>query len=684
MARKRNSGPTPRPPSTGPRGVAGAGQSPDPRVFAAIKEAIYLLERGDVQKGIQVVEQGMRIAPDDPDLLHLAGQVSLSQGQRVQGRRLVERAIRQAPKTPQFHLTLGSAHFVEGGLDAALKAFRQALRLAPNLADAHTNVGIALSRKGLADQAMKAFENAARLEPENPQVHMNLAVCHMELRNANKAVSAIRLVESLVDKPGAEFLYEIGNIYRGIGSYLEAQEYYRRSLEMNAKSPVVQYALGEVLLGAGEHDGALKVFSLAQQLGYAKGAVKLAMARCHMGREEVGEAGRLLSEVLDAGDDVALMNKVAVQYSYIGDFEAQANCIKRILQLDPGNKEALIGLVSVSGKELQGNEIAQLKRMVNDKSIDAKVRSRIGFALGDYYRLAKSYEDSFSYYRLGNQLKGYYFDAARYKSWIEKIEATFTESFFSDRASWGHDSQMPVLIVGMPRSGTTLTEQILSAHPDIHGAGECGMVPGLSEVGELPSPNFRRSPELAEAVSEEDVIRHANAYLHRMQGLASSGQRFVTNKVPHNFEHLGLFAMLFPRAPIIHVERDPRDTLLSIYCIDFRDVHDYAYNLSDLGHYYRLYKRLVGHWLKVIPNPVYSLRYEELVKDVDGQSNALAEFVGVDFDERMLRFFEQERSVNTASLRQVRQPVYSSSVARWKPYERHLKPLFDALDQPNR
>jgi hypothetical protein len=243
------------------------------------------------------------------------------------------------------------------------------------------------------------------------------------------------------------------------------------------------------------------------------------------------------------------------------------------------------------------------------------------------------------------------------------------------RASWGSRSRLPVLIVGLPRSGTTLTEQILSSHPAVYGAGEYGTVSGLADL-----PDFLLDPEATAGLQADEIGRHAATYLDRMQSLASQGESFVTNKLPHNFQQMGVFGLLFPEAPIVHIQRDPRDNLLSIYFQDFAGFHDYAYDLRSLGHYYALYKRLTDHWLRVIPNPVFSLQYEELVGDLPGKTRELADFVGLDWDERMLRFHEQEREVRTASKWQVRQPLYTTSVARWKPYEKQLKPLFDLLD----
>jgi tetratricopeptide (TPR) repeat protein len=459
-----------------------------------------------------------------------------------------------------------------------------------------------------------------------------------------------------------------------------AEQYYRRALEEQPDAAQIWYALGDVLAQAGDHGPALEALAKALAHGFDFTAVKLRMARALSSRGDLEDAKALLAEAFEsAGDTVGFLGKIAEEYTLIGDFASQERCLNKVLELQPENVAAFSGLALAPGRKLTEADAARLRRMADDKKIDSEIRTGIGFALGNFHRHLKEYDDSFRYYRLGNRLKGYSFDRAGYTQWITRMEKIFTRSFYEERASWGSGSRMPVLIVGMPRSGTTLTEQILSAHPDIFGAGEHGTVAALSAVADLPEPDFRVRPELASSMTEEVVARHAESYLAKMRALAAGGERFVTNKLPHNFQQLGLFGMLFPDAPVVHIKRDPRDNLLSIYFQNFAGYHDYAYDLKTLGYYYRLYERLMDHWLDVIPNPVYSLQYEDLVADLPARAREMADFIGLEWDEHMVRFYENERLVQTASKWQVRQPLYKTSVARWKPYERHLKPMLDAL-----
>lgn len=646
----------------------------------AAQAAAEQLNRGDVRGASMTIEQGLRNSPNHPDLLHLGGQAALYQGDVSRGRELIRRAIKVAPKIALYHYNLGNVLFAGGDLDGALKCFRQAVRIDPGFVDAFTNLGIIFAKLKKHAEAEAAFDTAARLQPDNPKLQLNLAICNMELREPEKVERAVARLESLLAQPDAALLHELGNIYRGLGRRPVAEDYYRRALQLEPDASEVWYALGDVLSQGGSHAQAFEALEKAVSLGFEAAPVKTALARVSTNRGNIRDARTLLAAAFDAaGDNIAYILKIAYEYTLIGDFQAQEQCLEAVLRLDPENAGAIAGLVIAPGRKVTEEEVHRLDKVANDKNVEASTRSGIGFALGDFFRHAKKYDDSFRYYRLGNRLKGYSFDQAGYAEWVSQMTTMFSAEFFSDRADWGSDSRMPVLIVGMPRSGTTLIEQILSSHPSVFGAGEYGVLSALAGVAELPDPDFVAHPELAASMSGEVVARHAESYLAKMQALAQQGERFVTNKLPHNFEQLGLFGMLFPDAPVIHIKRDPRDNLLSVYFQDFAAIHDYAYDLKSLGRYYRLYERLMAHWLKVIPNPVYSLQYEDLVADLPGKAREVADFIGVEWDERMLRFHEQERMVQTASKWQVRQPLYTSSIERWKPYEQHLKPLFEAL-----
>ena len=294
---KRSGSPTV--PSRDPRQQEGA------RAAAA---AAAQLNRRDVQAAANIIEQGLGAAPGHPDLLHLGGQVALLSGDASRGKELIRQAIKAAPKVALYHYNLGNALFAENDLDGALECFRQAVRLDLKFADAFTNLAIVFTRKNQHEEADAAFSAVARLRPDDLQAHLNLAICNMELRRPDQMISAIERVESLAKQPGPELLHQIGNIYRGLGRHLIAEQYYRRALEQQPDAAQIWYALGDVLAQAGDHGPAVESLGKALDLGFDVTAVKLRMARALTSRGDLEEAKVLLAEAFEsAGDTVGFL-----------------------------------------------------------------------------------------------------------------------------------------------------------------------------------------------------------------------------------------------------------------------------------------------------------------------------------------------------------------------------------------
>jgi hypothetical protein len=310
------------------------------------------------------------------------------------------------------------------------------------------------------------------------------------------------------------------------------------------------------------------------------------------------------------------------------------------------------------------------------------------FGLANLRQRAGDYDAAFDHFRQGNAIRrglfektGTAFDPAAHRRRIDWLIRTFTPEYFRQVEGVGVGDESPVFIVGMPRSGTTLVEQILSQHPQVFGAGELRDIDRLAE--ELTGPIMAAGGDgaalarLARQKGQDLAQRH----LQRLIQLGGGAVR-VLDKMPINFLHLGLIATLFPRARVLHCRRDPLDTCVSCYCQYFHALN-FTWDLADLGNYYRQYERLMAHWQTTLPLRLLDVSYEELVNNQEAVSRRLVDFCGLDWDERCLAFYESRRPVHTQSTLQVRRPMYASSVGRWKRYEKHLQPLQDALtDSP--
>ena len=310
-------------------------------------------------------------------------------------------------------------------------------------------------------------------------------------------------------------------------------------------------------------------------------------------------------------------------------------------------------------------------------------RFLLHFAAGRLLDRVGSYDEAFENYRIGNRLFGADFSCRDLANTVDKHVAVYNKEFMRRAPRASHGSQRPVFIVGMPRSGTTLVEQILSIHPEVYGAGELEDINWMAISLPKTLASSSSYPDCVPELTVDACDQLAAQYLDRLSALAPDAARLVTDKMPGNYFHLGLVVLLFPEARIIHCTRDPLDICLSCYFQSFIQAnnHQYAYNLEHLGCAYRQYQRLMNHWKHVLDVPFMDVSYEELVADQERVTRELLAFCGLPWDERCMRFYESKRNVVTASYDQVRRPLYSSSIGRWRHYEKHLEPLRRALSE---
>jgi tetratricopeptide (TPR) repeat protein len=360
------------------------------------------------------------------------------------------------------------------------------------------------------------------------------------------------------------------------------------------------------------------------------------------------------------------------------------------LRRDPGNSHAVSGLSRLAAAghfRFSDEEIRRLQELTARPGIPLQDLCRLHFALARVLDKARSFAEAFEHCRRGNELRreldrrrGVVFDPARQRELVDKLIAAYTPAYFARVRPFGLDSELPVFIVGMLRSGTSLAEQILASHPQIHGAGELEDLNRLA--GTLPQRLGAAIsyPECVALLDGATARAVASVYLQKLKRLGGDALR-VVDKMPMNFLHVGLIATLFPKARFIHCRRDPMDTCVSCFFQNFADPQPFALDLEHLGLFYREYERLMAHWTRVLPVTVFELSYEELTANQEAASRRLVAFCGLEWNERCLNFHDTQRAVRTASSLQVRQPMYRTSVGRWKNYETQLQPLLKSLSQ---
>jgi tetratricopeptide (TPR) repeat protein len=483
-----------------------------------------------------------------------------------------------------------------------------------------------------------------------------------------------------INGASSETCHNLGIVLQKQGKLQEAAASYRQAIALQPGFAMAYFNLGNTLTGQGKHSEATESFQQAVIIrpDYAEAHSNLGNALRELGR--LSEAIESCRRAIELRPDFAKAhNNLGNAFLEQGMLTDAAESYEKALELNPDFAEAYRNYSTCRKFTVENHALAdRLEELLGKVQTDTE-RCSLHFALGKIYDDVKMYDASFLHYLSGNQLERNTFIYAwrDFSSHVDRLISTFSPDYFRCRSWAGSFSELPVFILGMPRSGTTLIEQIISSHPLVCGAGELkcleGFVQGFKAQREISYP------ECATYLTHEDFAKISGHYLDHLQSFSQDSLR-ITDKMPGNFLHLGFISLLFPQAKVIHCTRNPLDTCLSIFFQKFTSRLPYSCDLIDLGHYYRDYMRLMEHWRSVLPPAMMiDVQYEEVVEKPEEMSRKLIEFCGLKWDERCLRSHENERAVRTASSWQVRQPIYTTSKERWKRYEKHLGPLQRAI-----
>jgi tetratricopeptide (TPR) repeat protein len=596
-----------------------------------------------------------------------------------EARAAFEELLRRDPRDAEANYTLGAIAGQERRFDDALHHFRQTVQLQPDAVIAHCGLGAAYKAIGHFAEAERAFREAVRLQPRLADAMLELACVLLHQAKIAEAERCFREVLAL--KPtSAEAYHGLGEVHSARREVDEEIRCYRQALALNAGLPMTHQRLGIALLSMGMFEESLEEFAAALRLhpGLVEVHKYRGIALTKLGmrveaRAAYQKALELNPDYLDAlvceADLLEQEGEVEEAYAKIAPL------------LERGEQHPGLGMVFANLCRRLGRcdeAIDYLERLISDGQLPVRSREYVHFSLGKVYDGLGKYDAAFANFRKANDLRPHRFNPERHTATFTALIETFDRAFLASASRAGVRSHTPVFIVGMPRSGTSLVEQILASHPEVFGAGELGDIGFF--VTELAEGRYGRRgyPDCFRDLSRDVLDRFARRYLDQLRRLAPDARR-VTDKLPQNFQHLGLIALLFPEARVIHCVRESRDTCLSIYFQPLFENVTFASDLRHCGLYYRQYERLMAHWREVLDLPILDVRYEELIANQDAVSRQIVAFAGLEWDERCIRFYKTKRTVATCSYEQVQRPIYSSSIARWKHYERYLAPLLKGL-----
>lgn len=485
-------------------------------------------------------------------------------------------------------------------------------------------------------------------------------------------------------EPSAKDWFLHGEACRKGGDLASALDAFRRSLKSNPRVAAPWVGLSQVLETNGQHEDARECLRNAARASPKDAMVRCKLARSHQSLGHVEEAHKEYEIALKLQPGSAAVRFGLGQLlEELGDWQAAAEQYRIAIERDPCAYEALANLLGL-GKEVEiAHEIALARQLM--PQLDERGRALLGYGLGKALEREKAYDDAHAAFDAANaarRAQAGSFDRNAFDRRIESMIRLFSLEFFARRKDWGCTSERPIFIVGLPRSGTSLTEQILASHPDCFGAGELGVLADLA----TGTPDRLGSeaiawPDCAPDLSSEHAAALGKEYCTAAHARAPQDMARVVDKQPLNFWHLGLIAIALPHARIVHCTRDIRDCGLSIFTQNFSLQQTWATDLGDIAHYWRGYRRLMAHFVAYSGLQVHEMRYEATVSNIEGQARQLLEFAGLNWDERVLTFHETRRAVQTPSRWQVRQPLYQTAKERWRLYEGHLDPLIQAAEE---
>lgn len=501
-----------------------------------------------------------------------------------------------------------------------------------------------IERKDYA-KAEAGARSLLQAHPKRPDVHSILGLAFLRQKRLPHAIPHFEFAVK-TEPTNTYYLSNLGRLYLDMQFVELALPFLNRALAIDPKLTAALLAIGKYYTEVGKAELAVPYFERLHKLVPQDNAIKWHLAASLDSCGRTADAKALYQE-LRRVDSHAI---VAMRYfSRNGAPEGNAALITEIEQL-----------------------------MQKPGLID-KQRGVLHNALGFLYEKEADYPTAFAHFDKANQLRAVTFNIEKYRAWVDDVIRVFTPDFVREHSRIGNPSTLPVLIVGMPRSGTTLTEQVIANHGQAAGAGELARIvrtaAGLSYNPRHAMTNFIAA---LDAAGETKLRGAADNYIKLLKFHSPEALR-VVDKMPHNFECLGLVALLWPNARVIHCMRNPADICLSCFQQGLSDQHAYSKDLTHLGLYYREYKRLMDHWKAVLPLNIYELSYETFTSDFEGEARKVIEFIGLPWDEACLKFHEAGRTVRTFSRQQVRNPIYRSSVERWRHYEKELQPLLTAL-----
>jgi tetratricopeptide (TPR) repeat protein len=618
-------------------------------------------------------------APGEVNCLWLLGAALLDQGKTAESIAFLERVLGAAPDFAEARIDLARAYRSAGRAAEARIEVRRVLEKLPHHHRAWLAYGDVLVDLEQYEDARVAFERARVTDPERARIEEATAALLKDERRKSEEV-----FREILRRDGSHVGALCGLAALSLAADVprDAERLLRHALKQSEHLPLAYRALAPALLGLGrlsEAEVATRYLARVEPQSPQTWVTTAGVAIRLMRYADAVEAYQRALELLP-GEAGLQMSIGHVQKTLGRRAESEAS-YKAALAMDPGRAEAYWSLADLKNYTFSDAEVSAIRQLIVSDPRGPSNEAQLHFALGRALEQREHYPEAFAHYARGAALRRREapFDILEFERRSARIRAFFDVAFFASHRGSGHPSPAPIFIVGLPRSGSTLVEQILASHSAVEGTMELPNV--LNIVQELDDmvPTRNGYPQTVGAVPASRFAELGQRYLEQTAPLLRLQRARFTDKLPNNFSHVGLIHAIFPRACIIDVRRHPLDACFSTFKQYFAQGQSFSYDLEDLGRYYRCYLALMDHWDRLLPGKVLHVGYEALVRDPEGEIRRLLGHCGLAFEPACLNFHETQRPVRTASAEQVRQPLYSSGVGHWRHFEQELEPLRRAL-----
>lgn len=648
-------------------------QVPEVTRDASIASALEALRANRAIRAEASCREYLQENPGSVDHLRLLGLALVKQARYAEAEQTVRLAISLKPDFPHLHEDLGSVLAMQERYEEAVPCFEQAIRLEPQLPLAHKKLGQALAALGRGKEADSAFEEYFEQDADKGQVA--LALDHLRSGRKPEAIETLRnaLRESPDNIDAMRFLAQI--YFRDKEHLSDAEALLRRATTLAPGFTAGWMLLGGLLHETNRHADSIEVFRRIIALEPRNPAAWGGLGNAYAYAGDI-EKSREAYERSLAIDDKAPGVQMGLGHvlKTLGDQAGALRAYRAAIAAKPDFGEVYWSMANLKVFRFEEAELAameqQLKR--NDLSDSAEIHFR--FALAKAYEDKSNYDSAWHYYDTGNQKqrKQVFHDPVAVEVRHEEIISVFNRELFDRHAGQGFESDAPIFIVGLPRSGSTLIEQILASHSQVEGTQELPTLNRLANSIGRYRPDHEQYPRTVRDLRAKDLRAYGHQYIEEAAAFRTTDKPFFTDKLPNNFSHVGLAHLILPNAKIINARRHPFDSCLGSYKQLFGKGQHFTYDMSELAVYYRNYHETMQHWHRMLPGKVLDVHYEETVTDLEAQVRRILAHCGLPFEEACVRFYQTERAVKTASSEQVRQPIYTRALGYWRHYEKHL------------